>query len=101
MLREVPVMWLRLAERCARASGAGAGAAAHAASANAARKSRSGRVRKCMARRAHGRLVGAVTAQLSQEPCHHEPQSRTRARALDTVYTVSGNLFGAQRGVRE
>lgn len=59
MLREVPVMWLRFAERCARASGAGA--AAHDASANAAKSSRS--VRNRIARRAHGSRLGAVTAQ--------------------------------------
>lgn len=61
MVREVPVMWLRLAERCAR--GSGAGAAAQDASASAARSSRSGRVRERMARRAHGSRPDAVTAQ--------------------------------------
>lgn len=60
MVRDVPVIWLRLAERCAR--GSGAGAAAHEASASAARSSRSGRVRGGMARRAHGSRPGAVTA---------------------------------------
>lgn len=61
MVREVPVMWLRLAERCAR--GSGAGAAAQVASASAASSSRSGRVRERMARRAHGSRPDAVTAQ--------------------------------------
>lgn len=61
MVRDVPVMWLRFAERCAR--GSGAGAAAHEAKASAARSSRSGRVRGGMARRAHGSRPGAVTAQ--------------------------------------
>lgn len=61
MVRDVPVMWLRFADRCAR--GSGAGAAAHEASASAASSSRRGRVREGMARRAHGSRPGAVTAQ--------------------------------------
>lgn len=63
MVREVPVIWLRFADLCAR--GSGAGAAAHEASANAARRSRSGRARGRMTRRAHGSRPGAVTAQHS------------------------------------
>lgn len=57
MVREVPVMWDRLAERCGRSGGA----AAHDASASAASSSRRGRGRGGEARRAHGSRAGAVT----------------------------------------
>lgn len=57
MLREVPVMCDRLAERSAR----GSGAAAHAESARAASSGHSAAAAGPGARRAHGCRAGAVT----------------------------------------
>ncbi|CAG9568334.1 unnamed protein product [Danaus chrysippus] len=66
-------MWLRLAERWAR--GSGAGAAAQEANASAASSSRRGRVRRRMLRRAHCSRQAAVcstehttTLQRSHDP---------------------------------